>query len=97
MPGDPPRDTHRQVVLDVWEVVAVHAETVAFPNDTLAFTGSVSADLRERVAAAFVALLEMEDGRATLEEGYRFEGLEPIDDSAYHPQRELIAAAEGAR
>ena len=79
---------------DVREVVVVLGETVEFPYETLSFAGNVPADLRERVAAAFIALLESETGRAAVAEGYGFDGLEPVDDSAFHPLREQIAAAE---
>ena len=70
----------------------VIATTVEIPRDSLGFTASVPFELRERILGALFAMAESGEGRGALEEAYGIEGIEPLDDAAFNPLRELMAA-----
>jgi len=87
------RATIEEEFPDVWERVAVIATTVEMPRDSLGFAESVPFELRERIIGALFAMAESEEGRGALAEAHGIEGIEPLDDAAFNPLRELLAAA----
>ena len=78
---------------DVKDVVAVLATTVDIPNDNVAFSKDLDADVRAKIVAALLEIAQSEEGVAALGEVYSIEGLEVADDSFYDGFRADLSKA----
>ena len=78
---------------DVKDVVAVLATTVDIPNDNVAFSKDLDADVRAKIVAALLEIAQSEEGVTALGEVYSIEGLEVADDSFYDGFRADLSKA----
>jgi phosphonate transport system substrate-binding protein len=78
---------------DVNDKVIVIATTDPIPNDTVAFSPDVPADVSGKVVDAFLAMVDDPDSLKMLGDLYRWTGLQKVDDSFYDPFRQLLEAA----
>lgn len=72
--------------------VRVLAQTGTIPNEPVFFHPRLPRATRDRLVAAFTALATTDDGRALLTELADATGVAPIDDAAYGPVNDLLAA-----
>lgn len=70
----------------------VLVETGTVPNEPVFFHPRLPRATRDRIVAAFTALAASDDGRALLGEIAEARGAAPIDDAAYTPVNDLLAA-----
>lgn len=75
----------------VGEDVIVFALSTAIPNDGVAVAGDLPTDLKDAIEAAFLALLESDEGLAALDAVYSIEGLVPADLDALDAARQVEA------
>jgi phosphonate transport system substrate-binding protein len=71
--------------------VTVFAWSTNIPNDGIAVGGTLPADLKEAITAAFLAIAESEDGAALLKAIYNIDGLVPADLDALDAARQVAA------
>jgi len=70
------------------KVVVVWVSDAIIPNDTIAFSSSVPADVKAKVVTALETIASTEDGLALLKNGgYSIGGLKPVDDSFFDNYR----------
>jgi phosphonate transport system substrate-binding protein len=77
-------------VMDVVKVIEVSAD---IPNDGVQFSPTVSADIREPIVQALIAMGDTDAGVAALDQAYEWTKLVPKDDSFYDPFRQVLDAA----
>jgi phosphonate transport system substrate-binding protein len=77
---------------DVMDLVQVLTETVPIPLQSLTFSSSLPAGLRDELAGMLVNLEGLAGGQV-LSDLYGWEGIEDSSDSLYDALRELIAAS----
>ena len=76
------------------KVVIIWVSEPFIPNDNVSFSTGVSAELREKIAAALLELAGTEEGIALLKSGgYSIQGLEAVDDTFYDEFRVYLEAS----
>ncbi|MDY0019961.1 MAG: phosphate/phosphite/phosphonate ABC transporter substrate-binding protein [Anaerolineae bacterium] len=78
---------------DVMEKVVVLAVTEDIPNDGVQFAASVPQELRDKIVAGLLAIVETEEGKEALTTAYQWDALEAHDDTFYDPFRQVLSAA----
>lgn len=77
-------------VMDVIQVIEVSAD---IPNDGVQYHPTVTAEMREQINAALVAMPETEEGAEALDVAYEWSELTPKGDDFYEPFRQVLDAA----
>ena len=76
------------------KVVIIWVSEPFIPNDNVSFSTGVSAELREKIAAALLELAGTEEGITLLKNGgYSIQGLEAVDDTFYDEFRVYLEAS----
>ena len=76
------------------QVQVLYVSDPILPNDNVSFATSLTADMRQKLTAAFVQLSSTDDGRALLKSGgYDIGGLKIVDDTFYDDFRAYLEAA----
>jgi len=78
---------------DVMEKVSVVEVSIDIPNDGVQFVNSFDAELKGQIVAALLEIASTEDGAATLNAAYQWDGLEAHGNEFYDPFRQLLDAA----
>jgi phosphonate transport system substrate-binding protein len=78
---------------DVNDKVVVVAESAEIPNDGLQFVADFPADLRRQIVAAFVELMQTEEGKAAMQKAYQWSEVIEKDDSFYDGFRATLNAS----
>ena len=77
----------------VMEDIIVIAITEDIPNDGVQFHPSISAEMRETIVAALLAIVATDEGVEALKTAYQWNDLERHDDTFYDPFRQVLQAA----
>ncbi|GAA1702413.1 phosphate/phosphite/phosphonate ABC transporter substrate-binding protein [Microbacterium sediminicola] len=72
---------------DIGEKVVVFAHSTLIPNDGVAVSGTLSTEWQDKIADAFLAIADTEDGAAVLDAVYSIDGLVPADLEALENAR----------
>ena len=77
---------------DVFEKTRILTLSPKIPNDTMSFSPDFPADLRQVIVDALVEFAASDacDQSICSDDFYNWSGLEPVDDAAYDPVRNLI-------
>jgi phosphonate transport system substrate-binding protein len=76
------------------KVVIIWVSDPFIPNDNVSFATGVSAELREKIAAALLEIAGTEEGIALLKAGgYSIQGLKAVDDTFYDEFRVYLEAS----
>ena len=79
---------------DAGEKVAIAWMTEAVvPFDGIAYAESLPDDMRISLGAAFLSMIQTEEGNAALREAFQIDGLKLVDDTYYDPLRGLLDAS----
>jgi phosphonate transport system substrate-binding protein len=63
------------------------------PNDGVQYNPAVPREIRDKINAALIAMLDTEEGKEALSTAYQWDALQEIDDSFYDPFRQVLDAA----
>jgi len=77
-------------VVDVIKVISISAD---IPNDGVQYVPSFTAEMREQINAALLAIAETEAGQEALDTAYSWTALQVVDDTFYDPFRQVLDAA----
>jgi phosphate/phosphite/phosphonate ABC transporter binding protein len=77
-------------VMDVIKVIEISAD---IPNDGVQFIPGFDPELKAKIVAALLALVETEEGQDLLSVAYSWTALEEQDDTFYDPFRQVLDAA----
>ncbi len=77
----------------VMEDIIVIAITEDIPNDGVQFHPSISAEMRETIVAALLAIVATDEGVEALKTAYQWNDLARHDDTFYDPFRQVLQAA----
>ncbi len=86
------RENLLQTFPDAMTVLKPIAYTEWIPNDNVAVGQHVPADVKEKIKAALIKVVNTPEGKKALVEAIGTERLDPIQDSAYNPVRETAKA-----
>lgn len=78
---------------DINDKVVVIAKTDPIPNDTVAFTKDVPADVKAKIVKALLDMGGTDDGKAIFKALYSWNGLKEVDDTFYDPFRQFMQSA----
>ncbi len=78
---------------DVMDQVIVLTESAPIPNDTISFHPGVSDTVRGAVVAAFLGLMDSDEGLEILNTVYSWAGVQETEDSFYDGFRQQLEAA----
>lgn len=76
-------------IMDDTVVIAVEPD---IPNDGIQFHPDFPAEMRAKLVASFLAMLETEEGLLALDEAYQWGGLEEHDNTFYDQFRQVLDA-----
>ena len=71
-------------------VVAVWQTEAIVPFDGVAYAASLPDEMRVSVSAAFLSMIQTEEGNAALRDTYQIDGLKLIDDTFYEALRKML-------
>jgi phosphonate transport system substrate-binding protein len=74
------------------KVDIIYVSDPIIPNDTVSFASTVPADVRAKIADAFLQMLKTEDGLAAFKAVYQIDSLKVVDDSFYDDYRVYLQA-----
>jgi phosphonate transport system substrate-binding protein len=77
----------------VMEDIIIIAVTEDIPNDGVQFHPSISAEMRETIVAALLAIVATDEGKEALKTAYQWNDLARHDDTFYDPFRQVLQAA----
>jgi phosphonate transport system substrate-binding protein len=77
----------------VMDDIAVIAESVPIPNDTISFQPDVPAEIRDQIVGVFLNLTTTDEGLEVLNTVYSWSGMQEVDDSFYDGFRQQLEAA----
>jgi phosphonate transport system substrate-binding protein len=72
------------------KVVVVWVTDPIVPFDGVAYAPSLSDEMRISISAAFLSMIQTEEGNAVLRDTYQIDGLKLIDDTFYNALRKLL-------
>lgn len=76
---------------DAAEKVAIVWVTEAIvPFDGIAYAASLPDEMRVRLSAAFLTMIQTEEGNAALRDTFQIDGLKLVDDTFYNPLRRIL-------
>jgi phosphonate transport system substrate-binding protein len=78
---------------NVMEDLKVIFVTGDVPNDGVQYNPTVPREIRDKINAALLAMLDTEEGKEALTTAYQWDALQEIDDSFYDPFRQVLDAA----
>lgn len=78
---------------DVMDVIKIIFVTGDVPNDGVQYNPSVPSEMRDKINAGLLALLETEEGQEALTTAYQWDALQVIDDTFYDAFRQILDAA----
>jgi phosphonate transport system substrate-binding protein len=78
---------------DVMDQVKVISTSVNIPNDTISFTPSLPADVRDQIVNSLLDLTTTDQGLEVLNTVYSWSGLQEVEDSFYDGFRQQLEAA----
>jgi phosphonate transport system substrate-binding protein len=87
------RSTLEDDAPDVMDVVRVIAISEDIPNDGVQFHPTISEEMREKIVAALLKIVETEEGKEALKTAYSWTALERHGDDFYDPFRQVLQAA----
>ncbi|MEA3396764.1 MAG: phosphate/phosphite/phosphonate ABC transporter substrate-binding protein, partial [Chloroflexota bacterium] len=78
---------------DVMEQVVVIQVTEDIPNDGVQFVPSMPQELRDKIVAALLVIIETEEGQEALSTAYQWNELAKHDDTFYDTFRQMLQAS----
>jgi phosphonate transport system substrate-binding protein len=78
---------------DVMEQVVVLQVTEDIPNDGVQFVASMPQELRDKIVAGLLVIIETEEGQEALNTAYQWNALEKHDDTFYDTFRQMLQAS----
>ena len=78
---------------DVFDKVRVIGETSDIPNDTVSVSGTLPAEVRDRIRDGLLVVASTENGQKNLFNLYQIDGLVPVNDAFYDPVRQAAKDA----
>jgi len=78
---------------DVMEKVVVIEVTTDIPNDGVQFSPVVPQEMRDKIVAALLEIVQTDEGKDALKTAYQWSGLKEYDDTFYDPFRQVLQAS----
>jgi phosphonate transport system substrate-binding protein len=78
---------------DVMDVIMVIEVSPDIPNDGVQFSPALSPQIRERITAALLKIIQTEAGKEAINTAYQWNALAAEDDTFYDPFRQVLQAS----
>ena len=79
---------------DLMDKVVLVTDTSDIPNDTISVIPRLDPQLKQRIADAFMAMMEEPAGREIMQRIYNHEGYAPVSDSEYNQVRTYLERSQ---
>ncbi len=89
--GSDARDRVRSTIPDIMEKTVIIGRTEKIPNDNVAVSGDLPAEVAEKLKQALLDISASEEGRRMLMEVAEIDGLREVDDAVYDSVRRMVA------